>query len=181
MLPRIQIIWAACRIGLGLTDWLKEQGHGLFVTDDKEGDDSDHIDLKAAANAGLTVAEVTGSNVVSVAEDEVMRILFLLRNILPAWQQIHDGGYSRDVCYPQPPPSDHPWRTMKNGAMTPHLSGTTIDAQASRIWFLKSTFTSVQQRYSAGIKEMLQCCFEGKPFQEDYYIVREGELAPQYQ
>ncbi|KAF2308553.1 hypothetical protein GH714_010547 [Hevea brasiliensis] len=39
---------------------------------------SDHIDLKAAAAAGLTVAEVTGSNVVSVAEDELMRILILM-------------------------------------------------------------------------------------------------------
>ncbi|CAK9161337.1 unnamed protein product [Ilex paraguariensis] len=41
---------------------------------------SDHIDLKAVAAA---VAEVTGSNVVSVAEDELMRILTLVRNFLP--------------------------------------------------------------------------------------------------
>jgi formate dehydrogenase len=52
---------------------------------------SDHIDLQAAADHGLTVAEVTGSNVVSVAEDELMRMLLLIRNFLPAWKQIQDG------------------------------------------------------------------------------------------
>ena len=31
----------------------------------------------------------------------------------------------------QPAPKDHPWRHMKNQAMTPHTSGTTLDAQAS--------------------------------------------------
>src|SRR3989442_12794174 len=33
---------------------------------------SDHIDLAAAAKNGITVAEITGSNVVSVAEQVVM-------------------------------------------------------------------------------------------------------------
>ena len=33
---------------------------------------SDHIDLAAAAAKGITVAEITGSNVVSVAEQVVM-------------------------------------------------------------------------------------------------------------
>ncbi|CAH1444785.1 unnamed protein product [Lactuca virosa] len=40
----------------------------------------------------------------------------------------HIGGYSGDVWYPQPAPKDHPWRYMPNQAMTPHISGTTIDA-----------------------------------------------------
>uniref|UniRef100_A0A7N0UQG9 Formate dehydrogenase n=1 Tax=Kalanchoe fedtschenkoi TaxID=63787 RepID=A0A7N0UQG9_KALFE len=48
---------------------------------------SDHIDLKAATEAGLTVAEVTGSNIVSVAEDELMRILILVRNFSPCCHQ----------------------------------------------------------------------------------------------
>ena len=38
-------------------------------------------------------------------------------------------GYAGDVWYPQPAPKDHPWRSMKNHAMTPHYSGTTLDAQ----------------------------------------------------
>lgn len=252
---------------------------------------SDHIDLHAAAERSLTVAEVTGSNVVSVAEDEVMRILLLTRNFLPAWQQsasggwnvaelasrAHDleaktvgtvgagrigievlkrlqpfklnllyyarhevkeaeetgakwesdldvflgkcdtvtinlpltdktrgmfdkskfakmkrgayivnnargdimkvddvvealktgqlGGYGGDVWSPQPPPPDHPWRSMPHQAMTPHLSGCTLDAQL---------------RYAAGTKENLERFFEGKPLPEDNVIVAKGELASQY-
>ena len=254
---------------------------------------SDHVDLNAAAAAGLTVAEVTGSNVVSVAEDELMRILILVRNFLPGYHQVingewnvagiahraydlegktvgtvgagrigklllqrlkpfncnllyhdrlkidpelekqigaqfeedleamlpkcdvlvintpltdktrglfnkeriakckkgvlivnnargaimdtqavvdacnsgHIGGYSGDVWNPQPAPKDHPWRYMPNQAMTPHISGTTIDAQL---------------RYAAGVKDMLERYFKGEEFPAQNYIVKEGELAPQY-
>ncbi|CAI9111053.1 OLC1v1011187C1 [Oldenlandia corymbosa var. corymbosa] len=254
---------------------------------------SDHIDLKAAAEAGLTVAEVTGSNVVSVAEDELMRILILVRNFLPGYHQVisgdwnvagiayraydlegktvgtvgagrigklllqrlkpfncnllyhdrlkmdpelesqigakfeedldamlpkcdivvinmpltektkgmfdkdkiaklkkgvlivnnargaimdtqavvdacssgHIAGYSGDVWYPQPAPKDHPWRYMPNQAMTPHISGTTIDAQI---------------RYAAGTKDMLDRYFKGEEFPPQNYIVKDGELASQY-
>ncbi|KAI5665535.1 hypothetical protein M9H77_15388 [Catharanthus roseus] len=254
---------------------------------------SDHIDLKAAADAGLTVAEVTGSNVVSVAEDELMRILILVRNFLPGYHQVitgdwnvagiayraydlegktvgtvgagrigrlllqrlkpfncnllyhdrvkmdsklenetgakyeedldamlpkcdiivintpltektkgmfnkeriarlkkgvlivnnargaimdtqavadacssgHIAGYSGDVWYPQPAPKDHPWRYMPNQAMTPHISGTTIDAQL---------------RYAAGVKDMLERYFKGEDFPAQNYIVKDGELASQY-
>ncbi|KAB2610246.1 formate dehydrogenase [Pyrus ussuriensis x Pyrus communis] len=248
---------------------------------------SDHIDLKAAAAAGLTVAEVTGSNVVSVAEDELMRILILVRNFVPGHQQIvtgewnvagiahraydlegktvgtvgagrigrlllqrlkpfncnllyhdrvkidpeleqqtgakfeedldamlpkcdvivvntpltektsglfdkeriakckkgvlivnnargaimdtqavvdacssgHIAGYSGDVWNPQPAPKDHPWRYMPNHAMTPHISGTTIDAQL---------------RYAAGTKDMLDRYFKGEEFPAQNYIVKDG-------
>ncbi|XP_022873455.1 formate dehydrogenase, mitochondrial [Olea europaea var. sylvestris] len=254
---------------------------------------SDHIDLKAAADAGLTVAEVTGSNTVSVAEDELMRILILVRNFLPGYHQVttgdwnvaaiahraydlegktvgtvgagrigklllqrlkpfncnllyhdrlkmdpelesqlgakfeedldamlpkcdiivintpltektkgmfnkekiaklkkgvlivnnargaimdtqavadacssgHIAGYSGDVWYPQPAPKDHPWRYMPNQAMTPHISGTTIDAQL---------------RYAAGTKDMLERYFKGEDFPPQNYIVKDGELASQY-
>ncbi|MHB8352164.1 MAG: NAD-dependent formate dehydrogenase [Thermoplasmata archaeon] len=54
---------------------------------------SDHIDLAAAAKKGITVAEITGSNVVSVAEHTVMQILALVRNYLPAYQQVRDGRW----------------------------------------------------------------------------------------
>jgi len=254
---------------------------------------SDHIDLNAAAAAGLTVAEVTGSNVVSVAEDELMRILILVRNFLPGYHQVtsgdwnvagiayraydlegktvgtvgcgrigrlllqrlkpfnchtlyhdrikmdpelekqtgakfeedldamlpkcdiivintpltdktrglfnkdriakckkgvlivnnargaimetqavvdacssgHIAGYSGDVWNPQPAPKDHPWRYMPNQAMTPHISGTTIDGQL---------------RYAAGVKDMLDRYFKGEDFPEQNYIVKEGQLASQY-
>ncbi|MCJ1376326.1 formate dehydrogenase (NAD+) [Loxospora ochrophaea] len=56
---------------------------------------SDHVDLNAAnkTNGGITVAEVTGSNVVSVAEHVVMTILNLVRNFVPAHEQIQEGRW----------------------------------------------------------------------------------------
>ncbi|KAJ4424569.1 formate dehydrogenase (NAD+) [Gnomoniopsis sp. IMI 355080] len=56
---------------------------------------SDHVDLDAAnkTNGGVTVAEVTGSNVVSVAEHVVMTILTLVRNFVPAHEQIQAGEW----------------------------------------------------------------------------------------
>ena len=45
---------------------------------------SDHVDLNTANERGITVAEVSGSNVVSVAEHVVMSILLLVRNFVPA-------------------------------------------------------------------------------------------------
>ena len=56
---------------------------------------SDHVDLNAAnkTNGGLTVAEVTGCNVVSVAEHVVMTILNLVRNFVPAHEQIARGEW----------------------------------------------------------------------------------------
>jgi len=56
---------------------------------------SDHVDLNAAnkTNGGITVAEVTGSNVVSVAEHVVMTILALVRNFVPAHEMIEQGRW----------------------------------------------------------------------------------------
>lgn len=72
------------------------------------------------------------------------------------------GGYAGDVWYPQPPPLDHPWRTMPNNAMTPHVSGTTLSAQA---------------RYAAGTREILESWFAGTPIRPEYLIVEGGRLA----
>jgi len=57
---------------------------------------SDHVDLNAAnkTNGGVTVAEVTGSNVVSVAEHVVMTILVLVRNFVPAHEQVERGDWN---------------------------------------------------------------------------------------
>ncbi len=54
---------------------------------------SDHIDLAAAAEHNVTVAEITGSNVVSVAEHAVMQILVLVRNFIPAYKQVVEGRW----------------------------------------------------------------------------------------
>ena len=49
---------------------------------------SDHVDLQAAIEHGLTVAEVTYSNSISVAEHVVMMILALVRNYIPSYQWV---------------------------------------------------------------------------------------------
>lgn len=55
------------------------------------GVSSDHIDLAAAAENDITVAEQTNSNVVSVAEHAVMCVLNLVRNFGPQYKQVVDG------------------------------------------------------------------------------------------
>ena len=251
---------------------------------------SDHVDLQAAIERGITVAEVTYSNSISVSEHVVMMILALVRNYIPSYQVVVDGGwniadcvsrsydlegmqvgtvgagrigsavlrrlapfevglhytdqhrlpedveaelgvtyhpsasslvevcdvvtinaplhpgtegmfddellgtmkrgaylvntargkicdrdaivralesgqlagYAGDVWFPQPPPRDHPWRTMPHHGMTPHVSGTSLSAQA---------------RYAAGTREILECFLDGRPIREEYLIVDAGALA----
>jgi formate dehydrogenase len=251
---------------------------------------SDHVDLAAAAGAGVTVAEVTYSNSISVSEHVVMMILSLVRNYLPSYGWVLKGGwniadcaersydlegmvvgtvaagrigeavlkrlkpfdvklhytdphrlpperenelgvtyhstpaemvplcdvvtinaplypgteglfndqlistmkrgsyivntargricdrdaivralesgqlagYAGDVWFPQPAPPDHPWRTMPHHGMTPHISGTSLSAQA---------------RYAAGTREILECWLEGRPIRDEYLIVDGGNLA----
>ena len=251
---------------------------------------SDHTDLKAAAERGVTVAEVTYCNSISVAEHVVMMILSLVRNYLPSWEVVKAGGwdiadcaarsydiegmhvgtvaagrigsavlrrlkpfdvhlhytdryrlpaeverelsltwhdsaadmvphcdvvtincplhpetenlfdaamigrmrrgaylvntargkiadrdavaaalksgqlagYAGDVWFPQPAPRDHVWRTMPHHGMTPHISGTSLSAQA---------------RYAAGVREILECFFDGRPIRDEYLIVQGGHLA----
>jgi formate dehydrogenase len=72
------------------------------------------------------------------------------------------AGYAGDVWFPQPPPKDHPWRTMPHHGMTPHISGTSLSAQT---------------RYAAGTREILECWFAKKPIREAYLIVDGGKLA----
>jgi formate dehydrogenase len=46
--------------------------------------------------------------------------------------------------------------------MTPHISGSSLSAQA---------------RYAAGVREILECWFEGKAIRSEYLIVDGGKLA----
>ncbi len=82
--------------------------------------------------------------------------------IVRALESDHLAGYSGDVWYPQPAPKDHPWRTMPHEAMTPHMSGTTLSAQA---------------RYAAGTREILEDFLENKPIRPEYLIAQGGSLA----
>ena len=59
---------------------------------------SDHVDLQAATRAKVTVAEVTGSNSISVAEHVVMMVLSLVRNYLPSHQIAVNGGWNIADC-----------------------------------------------------------------------------------
>jgi formate dehydrogenase len=59
---------------------------------------SDHVDLKAAIERGITVTEVTYSNSISVSEHVVMMILGLVRNYLPSYKWIIDGGWNIADC-----------------------------------------------------------------------------------
>jgi formate dehydrogenase len=72
------------------------------------------------------------------------------------------AGYAGDVWFPQPAPQDHPWRTMPHHGMTPHISGSSLSAQA---------------RYAAGTREILEAYFAGKPIRTEYLIVDKGKLA----
>src|SRR3546814_1038913 len=55
---------------------------------------SDHVDLDAAIKAGITVAEVTFCNSISVAEHVVMMILGLVRNYIPSHDWVSKGGWN---------------------------------------------------------------------------------------
>ena len=46
--------------------------------------------------------------------------------------------------------------------MTPHVSGTSLSAQA---------------RYAAGTREILECYLDGRPIRDEYLIVDSGQLA----
>src|SRR6266403_141494 len=59
---------------------------------------SDHVDLQAAIDSGITVAEVTYSNSISVSEHVVMMILALVRNYIPSYQWVIDGGWNIADC-----------------------------------------------------------------------------------
>ena len=72
------------------------------------------------------------------------------------------AGYAGDVWFPQPPSADHPWRTMPHQGMTPHIAGTSLPAQA---------------RYAAGVREILECFFNGRAIRDEYLILKEGKLV----
>jgi len=55
---------------------------------------SDHVDLQAAIDHGITVAEVTYCNSISVSEHVVMMILALVRNYIPSYKIVVDGGWN---------------------------------------------------------------------------------------
>jgi formate dehydrogenase len=98
-----------------------------------------------------------GAHLVNIARGAIVERGALVE----ALEQGHLGGYAGDVWDPQPAPPDHPWRTMPNHATTPHVSGTTLEAQ---------------KRYAAGVRDSLMNFIEGRPIRDDYVMVSGGEI-----
>jgi formate dehydrogenase len=99
-----------------------------------------------------------GSYIVNTARGKIVNRDAVVR----ALESGQLAGYAGDVWFPQPAPKDHPWRTMPHHGMTPHISGTSLSAQA---------------RYAAGTREILENYFAGKPIRTEYLIVDKGKLA----
>jgi formate dehydrogenase len=99
-----------------------------------------------------------GAYIVNTARGKLVETNAIVR----ALESGHIAGYAGDVWFPQPAPKDHPWRKMPHHAMTPHISGTSLSAQT---------------RYAAGVREILECYFEGRPIRDEYLVVQGGKLA----
>jgi len=117
-----------------------------------------HPETENLFNKQLLSTMKKGSYIVNTARGKICD----RKAIVEALESGQLAGYAGDVWFPQPAPADHPWRSMPNQGMTPHTSGTTLSAQA---------------RYAAGVREILECYFDGKPQRKEYTIVQDGKLA----
>jgi formate dehydrogenase len=117
-----------------------------------------HPETEDLFNAALIAKMKRGAYLVNTARAKICN----RDAVVQALENGQLAGYAGDVWFPQPPPKDHPWRTMPHNGMTPHMSGSSLSAQA---------------RYAAGTREILECWFEGRPIREEYLIVDRGKLA----
>jgi formate dehydrogenase len=117
-----------------------------------------HPETEDLFNARLLATMKRGAYIVNTARGKIAN----RDDIAAALKSGQLAGYAGDVWFPQPPPQDHPWRTMPHHGMTPHTSGTSLSAQA---------------RYAAGTREILECWFERRPIRDEYLIVDGGKLA----
>ena len=117
-----------------------------------------HPETEGMFNKQLIDRMKPGSYIVNTARGKICN----RQDIVDALESGHLAGYAGDVWFPQPAPNDHVWRSMPNHGMTPHTSGTSLSAQA---------------RYADGVREILECFFEGKEIRNQYLIVKDGQLA----
>ncbi|HUX78645.1 MAG TPA: NAD-dependent formate dehydrogenase [Alphaproteobacteria bacterium] len=117
-----------------------------------------HAETEHLFNDALISKMKRGSYIVNTARGKICDRDAIVR----ALESGQLAGYAGDVWFPQPAPKDHPWRTMPHHGMTPHVSGTTLSAQA---------------RYAAGVREILECWFDDRPIRNEYLIVDKGNLA----
>ncbi|TBU43778.1 NAD-dependent formate dehydrogenase [Dichomitus squalens] len=120
-----------------------------------------HEGTKGLINADLLKHFKKGAWLVNTARGAICNT----EDVAAAVESGQLNGYAGDVWNIQPAPKDHPWRYMKNplgggNGMTPHYSGTTLDAQA---------------RYAAGTKQILENYFKGKPQEPANIIVGVGK------
>jgi formate dehydrogenase len=117
-----------------------------------------HPETEHLFNDDLIATMKRGAYIINTARGKICDRDAIVR----ALESGHLAGYAGDVWFPQPPPADHPWRTMPHHGMTPHISGTSLSAQA---------------RYAAGTREVLECFFESRPIRDEYLVVDGGHLA----
>ena len=117
-----------------------------------------HPETEHMFNDGLIAKMKRGAYLVNTARGKICDRDAVAR----ALERGRLAGYAGDVWFPQPAPTDHPWRTMPHHGMTPHVSGTSVSAQA---------------RYAAGVREILECWFDERPIREEYLIVDGGKLT----
>ena len=99
-----------------------------------------------------------GSYIVNIARGAIVET----DAVVEALESGQLGGYAGDVWDPQPAPEDHPWRTMPHHAMTPHISGTTLEGQ---------------RRYAEDVRLCLEAYFAGESMEQDHLIVQDGEIV----
>jgi len=117
-----------------------------------------HPETEHLFNDELLASMKRGSYLINTARGKICDTNAVVR----ALETGQLAGYAGDVWFPQPAPQDHPWRTMPHHGMTPHISGSSLSAQA---------------RYAAGTREILECWFADQPIREEYLIVDGGKLA----
>jgi formate dehydrogenase len=117
-----------------------------------------HPETENLFSAKLIATMKRGAYLINTARGKIVN----RDDVVSALERGQLAGYAGDVWFPQPPPQDHPWRTMPHHGMTPHTSGTSLSAQA---------------RYAAGTREILECWFNGRPIRDEYLIVDAGKLA----
>ena len=117
-----------------------------------------HPETEHLFNDGLIAQMKQGAYLVNTARGKICDRDAVAR----ALESGRLAGYAGDVWFPQPAPKDHPWRNMPHHGMTPHVSGTSLSAQA---------------RYAAGVREILECWFASRPIRDEYLIVAGGKLA----
>ena len=142
-------------LGLTFHPIVEDDGQGL-----RRGDDQCplHPETEHLFNDTLIGKMKRGAYLVNTARGKICDRDAIVR----ALESGQLAGYAGDVWFPQPAPKDHPWRTMPHHGMTPHISGTSLSAQA---------------RYAAGTREILECWFEERPIRDEYLIVDGGKLA----